>query len=158
MLGVYKEAICLCDWRYRRSRPAVDARIQSMLSARYEEACHPMLSECSRQLDEYFAGHRRVFDLPLLPQGSLFQQTVWEALLQIPYGQTLTYLSLSQQLGRPEAIRAVAAANGANALSILIPCHRIIGSDGSLTGYAGGLAAKRKLLELEGVWKQQALF
>lgn len=136
----------------------VDTRIQAMLSTHFEESGHPVLDECSRQLDQYFAGQRRVFDLCLLPQGSLFQQTVWDALLHIPYGQTLTYLALSQQVGLPEAIRAVAAANGANALSILIPCHRIIGSDGSLTGYAGGLAAKRKLLELEGVWKQQALF
>jgi methylated-DNA-[protein]-cysteine S-methyltransferase len=102
-----------------------------------------------RELDEYFAGTRHSFDVPLLLVGSDFQKSVWEALIQVAYGQTETYLGLSRILGNELAIRAVAAANGANAISIVVPCHRIIGSKGELIGYAGGLAAKQKLLTLE---------
>jgi len=102
------------------------------------------------QLDEYFAGRRRAFDLPLAPAGTAFQKTVWRALLRIPYGRTASYADLARGLGRPTACRAVGAANGRNPLPIVVPCHRVIGSDGRLTGYAGGLEAKRRLLELEG--------
>ncbi|AUD01056.1 methylated-DNA--[protein]-cysteine S-methyltransferase [Spirosoma pollinicola] len=102
------------------------------------------------QLKEYFAGLRQSFDFPLNPVGTVFQQTVWKALLTVPFGTTLSYLTLSRQLGDEKAIRAVAAANGRNPLWIVVPCHRIIGSDGSLTGYAGGLWRKQWLLEHEG--------
>ena len=103
----------------------------------------------ARQLDEYFAAQRRVFDVPLLTVGTPFQRAVWELLTTIPFGATRSYAWLAAQLGHPRAVRAVAAANRANALSIFIPCHRVVGSNGSLTGYAGGLAAKRLLLGLE---------
>ena len=103
-----------------------------------------------QELDEFFVKKRQVFDLPLLPVGTDFQKQVWNQLLKIPYGQTLSYRQESLALGMPEAVRAIANANGANALSIIIPCHRVIGHNGSLTGYGGGLAAKRFLLELEG--------
>lgn len=102
-----------------------------------------------RQLDAYFQGERTAFDLPLSPQGTAFQRAVWDGLLAIPYGRTITYGELARQLGRPQSVRAVGAAVGRNPLSILIPCHRVIGADGSLTGYAGGLDRKRALLELE---------
>lgn len=102
------------------------------------------------QLDEYFAGKRRSFDLPLAPTGTAFQKAVWRALLRIPYGRTTSYGALADQLGKPTASRAVGAANGRNPLPIVVPCHRVIGSSGRLTGYAGGLEAKRTLLELEG--------
>lgn len=102
------------------------------------------------QLTEYFAGTRRTFDFPLSPVGTTFQQAVWRALLTVPFGTTLSYLSLSRQLGDEKAIRAVAAANGRNPLWIVVPCHRIIGTNGSLTGYAGGLWRKQWLLEHEG--------
>jgi methylated-DNA-[protein]-cysteine S-methyltransferase len=101
------------------------------------------------QLEEYFAGERRVFDLPVAPPGTPFQQRVWAELQRIGYGETISYAELAARIGRPTAIRAVGAANGANPVSIIIPCHRVIGSDGSLTGYGGGLEAKRRLLELE---------
>ena len=102
-----------------------------------------------RQLEEYFAGDRREFDLPVAPPGTPFQQLVWAELRRIGYGETTTYAELAARIGRPTAIRAAGAANGANPVSIIIPCHRVIGSNGSLTGYGGGLEAKRFLLELE---------
>lgn len=101
------------------------------------------------QLEEYFAGERDAFDLPVAAPGTPFQQRVWEALACIPYGQTISYAELASRIGRPTAIRAAGAANGANPVSIVIPCHRVIGSSGSLTGYSGGLDAKRFLIELE---------
>ncbi len=103
-----------------------------------------------RQLDDYFAGKRRSFDVPLAPVGTEFQRRVWQALQTIPYGETWTYTQLAAQLGQPSAVRAVAAANGRNRVSILIPCHRVIGSNGTLPGYAGGLNCKAALLKLEG--------
>lgn len=111
---------------------------------------HPLLRRAARQLAEYFAGRRRAFDLPLAPQGTPFQRMVWEALLTVPYGETASYGAIARRVGRPTAVRAVGAANGANPLPIVVPCHRIVGSDGSLTGYAGGLGIKERLLELEG--------
>ncbi len=108
------------------------------------------LDEVCRQLDDYFAGRRQRFELPLAPQGTAFQQAVWRALLQIPFGQTRCYSALAAQIERPKAVRAVGAANGANPIAIIIPCHRVIGRDGSLTGYAGGLPRKALLLKLEG--------
>lgn len=116
------------------------------------------LQDCVYQLNEYFEGNRQQFDLQLNPEGTTFQKTVWNALLTIPYGKTLSYLDLSKKLGDVKAIRAVANANGKNPLWIVIPCHRVIGSDGSLTGYAGGLHRKQWLLEHESPYKQQSLF
>lgn len=118
-------------------------------SGESDHADRCVLDHAARQLDEYFAGRRRVFDLPLLTVGTPFQRAVWELLTEIPFGETRSYAWLAAQLGHPRAVRAVAAANCANALSIFIPCHRVVGSNGSLTGYAGGLAAKRLLLGLE---------
>lgn len=104
----------------------------------------------ARQLGEYFAGTRERFDLALAPAGTEFQRAVWQGLRKIPYGKTWSYAELAQRIGRPRAMRAVGAANGANPLPIVVPCHRVIGADGSLTGFGGGLPAKRLLLELEG--------
>lgn len=116
------------------------------------------LEDCARQLNEYFEGIRTQFDLQLNPEGTEFQKNVWNLLQTIPYGKTISYLQLSQQLGDVKAIRAVANANGRNPLWIVVPCHRVIGSDGSLTGYAGGLQRKQWLLEHESPYKQQRLF
>lgn len=107
------------------------------------------LSAAARQLMEYFAGSRRCFDLPLAPRGTPFQLAVWRALLSIPYGETVSYGELAQRLGTPGAARAVGVANGANPLPVIVPCHRVIGADGSLTGFGGGLPIKRALLALE---------
>lgn len=116
------------------------------------------LEDCVMQLNEYFAGTRTQFNLKLNPEGTHFQKQVWDEILKIPYGKTSTYLQLSKQLGDVKAIRAVANANGKNPLWIIIPCHRVIGSNGSLTGYAGGLHRKQWLLEHESPYKQQSLF
>lgn len=149
ILGIFEEQLCLCDWRYRKMRTRVDDRIQTSLKATYQQHPSVILELTKTQLSEYFEGQRQSFDVPILFAGTDFQKSVWKALLSIPYGRTSTYLQLSKQLGNQLAIRAVASANGANALSILVPCHRIIGSDGSLVGYAGGLNTKKKLLQLE---------
>lgn len=109
----------------------------------------PRFAEVRRQLDEYFAGQRHQFALPLSPHGTAFQMDVWTALRDIPYGQTTSYGELARQIKRPRAVRAVGAANGANPLAIIVPCHRVIGSNGSLTGYGGGLPAKKWLLAHE---------
>jgi methylated-DNA-[protein]-cysteine S-methyltransferase len=116
----------------------------------WREGDHRLLREARRQLAEYFAGRRRSFDLPLAPEGTGFQREVWHALATIPYGETVSYAQLAARIGRPKAMRAVGAANGRNPLPIVLPCHRVIGADGSLTGFGGGLDTKRFLLELEG--------
>ena len=117
-----------------------------------------VLEDAAYQLQEYFEGKREVFSLTLNPEGTDFQKKVWTALQKIPFGKTTSYLELSKTLGNAKAIRAVAAANGKNPLWIVIPCHRVIGSDGSLTGYAGGLPRKKWLLEHESPAKQLSLF
>jgi len=114
-----------------------------------EASSHQLLEECARQLEEYFAGCRRGFSLPLRLEGTLFQKLVWHALQQIPYGQTVAYSDLAQRIGREKACRAVGAANHRNPVSIIIPCHRVVGRDGGLVGYGGGLWRKQWLLEHE---------
>jgi methylated-DNA-[protein]-cysteine S-methyltransferase len=114
------------------------------------ETRDPALSACAGQLGEYFRGKRRRFELPLAPQGTDFQRSVWAALADIPHGELRSYRDIANAINNPAAVRAVGAANGRNPLPVVVPCHRVIGSDGSLTGFAGGLAIKRQLLELEG--------
>jgi methylated-DNA-[protein]-cysteine S-methyltransferase len=106
-------------------------------------------AEVIRQLQAYFRGELRQFDLPLALKGTEFQRRVWNALREIPYGETISYLQLAERIGSPKAVRAVGLANGSNPIPIIVPCHRVIGSDGSLTGFGGGLSTKKKLLDLE---------
>ena len=113
------------------------------------EGSEPVLEDAAGQLREYFAGERTSFDLPLALDGTPFQQEAWRALAEIPYGETVSYGEQARRLGRPDAVRAVGAANGANPIAIVLPCHRVIGADGSLTGFGGGLETKRRLLDLE---------
>jgi methylated-DNA-[protein]-cysteine S-methyltransferase len=127
----------MTDQRHRPELPAADGDDDAVLAAARE------------QLAEYFAGERREFDLPLKPAGTPFQRAVWEALRDIPYGETAGYGELANRLGRPGAARAVGLANGRNPIAIVVPCHRVIGAAGALTGYGGGLERKRYLLELE---------
>lgn len=119
------------------------------LTPRHEDSSHPVLVEAQRQLEEYFAGTRERFDLPLDFDGTDFQRQVWQALLTIPFGETRSYAQIARQIGSPKAVRAVGAANGRNPISIIAPCHRVIGSNGKLTGFAGGMKAKAFLLKLE---------
>lgn len=149
IMGDFNNQLCLCDWRYRKMRNEIDNRILKGLQAEFSEEKTPLLIETQNQIEAYFNKKRTTFDLPLLLVGTDFQQSVWRALQQVEYGKTQTYLGLSKQLNNPKAIRAVASANGANAISIIIPCHRIIGSNQELVGYAGGLSAKQKLLAIE---------
>lgn len=113
------------------------------------EGTEPVLEAAAEQLREYFAGERTAFDLSLALDGTAFQQEAWRALAEIPYGETVSYGEQARRLGRPDAVRAVGAANGRNPIAIVLPCHRVIGVDGSLTGFGGGLATKRRLLDLE---------
>ena len=157
ILGSMEHQLCLCDWSFRKMRSSIDERIQSGLKATYSEEGSDIIEETKAQLSQYFNGERHQFDLPLLLVGSEFQKKVWNELLQLTFGKTESYAGLSKKLGNEEAIRAVASANGANAISIIVPCHRILGSDGSLTGYAGGLETKKKLLHLEKAFQQGEL-
>lgn len=149
LIGDFENKICICDWRYRKMRSSIDKRIQDGLKAEYFECDSPLLEQLRTELEDYFNGERKEFEIPLLFVGTDFQKQVWEELLKIPFGKTQSYLGLSQQLNNEKAIRAIASANGANAISIIVPCHRIIGSKGELVGYAGGLNTKKKLLKLE---------
>lgn len=149
ILGSYGEKLCLADWQYRKQREKVDRRLQKTLKAEYRESSSNVIEETIAELEEYFVKKRKVFDIPLLLPGTDFQRSVWNGLMKIPYGSTVSYLDLAKSIGNEKAVRAVASANGANAISILIPCHRVIGSDGTLTGYAGSLDVKKKLLALE---------
>ncbi len=149
ILGSYNNQLCLADWRYRKMRKAIDKRITTVLQATYIEKEDDVLSQSVIQFNEYFNQSRQSFDIPLLLVGTAFQKTVWQALCKVPYGEVLNYVSLAKVVGNKNAVRAVANANGANAISIIVPCHRIIGSNGELVGYAGGLSAKEKLLRLE---------
>jgi methylated-DNA-[protein]-cysteine S-methyltransferase len=151
ILGSFEEKLCLCDWRFRTKRNEIDQRVNKALGTEYYEENTEIIRQAKQQIDEYISGNRKEFDIPLLMIGTDFQKTVWNELLKIPFGKTETYLGLSKKLGNVKSIRAVATANGANAISIFIPCHRIIGTDGTLIGYAGGLEAKKKLLNLEGI-------
>lgn len=125
-------------------------RVDSM-GAISQSSANGILRRTAEQLREYFCGKRHAFDIPLDPQGTDFQKQVWQQLLKIPYGQTISYGEQAQRLGRPQAARAVGAANGKNPIGIIIPCHRVIGASGHLTGFAGGLEVKRQLLDLEGI-------
>ena len=119
------------------------------LEVQADDERHPVLVETDRQLAQYFAGQRRAFALPFDIEGTAFQREVWNALLTIPFGETRSYAQIARQIGKPRAVRAVGAANGRNPLSIVAPCHRVIGSSGALTGFAGGLDTKARLLALE---------
>ncbi len=150
ILGSYGDKLCLCDWQMESHRNHVDRRLKRQLDAEFEVGTSAVIENAVKELDEFFAGKRREFDVPLLFVGTDFQKTVWNELLKIPYGKTVSYGEMARRIGNPRAVRALANANGANSISIFAPCHRVIGSDNSLTGYGGGLEAKRKLLTLEG--------
>ncbi len=149
ILGSFNENLCLLDFRYRKMRWTVDNRIKIGLKAVFLEQNNETLIETKKQIDEYLSGNRKVFDIPLLTIGTNFQKSVWNALIKIPYGSISTYSQLAEDIDNPKAVRAVASANGANAIALAIPCHRIIESNGNLGGYGGGLAVKKRLLELE---------
>jgi O-6-methylguanine DNA methyltransferase len=147
--GATDEGICLLDFKYRKHLSVIQDRISNGLNDVFVEGGHSLLEHLRRELDDYFTGNRTEFSVPLQPVGSEFQQKIWTALGGIPYGAVATYMQQAKVYGDEKAIRAVATANGMNGIAILIPCHRVIGTNGSLTGYAGGLPAKRWLLDHE---------
>lgn len=149
ILGSFGDRLCLCDWTNGKQRDLTDRKLLRLLQARWSETTSDVIRQAAMQLDEYFGQTRREFDLPLLFVGTEFQQRVWHELLGILFGTTISYGEMARRLGMPKAVRAVANANGANPISIFAPCHRVIGSDGSLTGYGGGLHTKKMLLDLE---------
>ena len=149
LLGSYADKLCLCDWENGLHRSATEARIKRMLKANFVYHSTETIDAARQQLDEYFRCERQTFSIPLLCVGSEFQKTVWTALLAIPFGKTVSYADVARHIGMPTAVRAVANANGANAISIIVPCHRVIGSNGALTGYGGGVSVKEFLLNLE---------
>lgn len=149
-LGSFGDRLCLCDWQVEKHCGHVDNRLRRLFDAEFEEGSSAVTDRAVAQLDEYFGGRRSRFDIPLLFAGTDFQKKVWNELLAIPYGTTISYAEMACRIAMPKAVRAVANANGANSISIFAPCHRVIGSDHTLTGYGGGLDAKRYLLRLEG--------
>lgn len=149
IIGSFQDRLCLCDWMYRDRRTQIDTRIRNGLKAKFENGDSYIIDKTINQLDEYFRKSRKVFDIDLLLVGTEFQKMIWEELMNIKFGEKKTYKYLAEIIGYSMSIRAVAAANAANAVSIIVPCHRVIGSNGKLIGYAGGLNAKLKLLELE---------
>ncbi len=148
-LGTFGDRLCLCDWQTGNRRYLIQNRLKQILKAEFAEGTSHVITTVTSQLDEFFAGNRVDFDFPLLFAGTEFQKQVWEALREIPFGQTVSYKQLAHNIGMPKAIRAVANANGSNPMSIIVPCHRVIGHNSTLTGYGGGLETKKYLLEHE---------
>jgi len=145
-----ESGICLLEFTDRIRFDYQITSLKKLLKKEIVNGEHKYFHQLQQELNEYFSGERKQFDIPLHLVGTEFQQRVWKALLEIDYGKSLSYLQLSLKLGNKLAVRAVAAANGANKIALLVPCHRVAGSDGTLTGYAGGLWRKKYLLELEG--------
>ena len=149
VLGSIDGKLCLCDWATsKRHRPNLN-RTAKLLKAQPSEGTNALLEKTAKELDEYFRGNRKTFDIPLHHAGTDFQMEVWKVLTHIPFGQTCSYKSIASGIGKEKSVRAVAQAIGANPVSIIVPCHRVVGKNGQLTGYAGGLAAKQLLLDLE---------
>ena len=157
ILASVDDELCLCDWNEMPCSERNKLRVSRYMNAEFKIETSPILELVKKQLNEYFTGSRRTFDIPLHPIGTDFQKKVWQALLNIPYGETRSYKEIAISLDNPNGTRAVAGAIGANGISIFIPCHRVIGSNHCLTGFAGGLDAKRWLLELEAEQKQHKM-
>lgn len=148
-IGTYEGKLCLCEWTSSPHHSLLLHRLQRYFNATLQAGITPIHEQTIRQLQEYFSSQRQTFSVPLIFAGTAFQQAVWHALMQIPYGTTTSYAQIAQRIEHPHAVRAVGTANATNAISIFVPCHRVIGTNGRLTGYAGGLQVKQQLLALE---------
>ncbi|HZY26261.1 MAG TPA: methylated-DNA--[protein]-cysteine S-methyltransferase [Bacteroidales bacterium] len=155
--GATEEGICLLEFNDRKILPAEYKDLIRLLNTTFEEGDNKHLKLLRKQLKEYFDGERKEFTIPLVTPGTSFQQAIWKELQNIQYGSTMSYLEQSLALNQPDAIRAVANANGKNRIAIVIPCHRVVGSDGRLTGYGGGLKRKKWLLDHEKKYSGQAV-
>ncbi len=149
VFGSSDKGLCLLDFKYRKSFPRILKRINEYYGDNITYGTSKFIELAEEELNRYFKGDLKVFTVPLDIRGSEFQLKVWNALLKINYGKTNSYLDIAKKIGRQEAVRAIANANGQNGIAVIIPCHRIIGSDGSLTGYGGGIVIKKKLIRLE---------
>lgn len=149
LAGATDNGICLLEFVDSERLEKQLGRLRKLLNGEILSGTNDLIARLATQMDEYFAGKRKVFDLPLVMQGTPFQQAVWKELITIPYGETISYQEEAERIGRPTAVRAVARANGENPISIVIPCHRVIGKNGNLVGYGGGLWRKERLLDLE---------
>jgi len=149
ILGCFQDRLCILDFRYRKMRNRVDKRINQGLNADFIEQDNDILQKTRQQIDEYLSAQRKQFDIPILMVGSDFQKQVWQQLIGVSYGQTSSYLDLAKKINNKKAVRAVASANGANSIALIVPCHRIIESNGELGGYGGGLSVKKRLLKME---------
>lgn len=155
IIGSYGEEICLCDWSDRVNAEKVNKRIENRLDATLKKGSSKAIDSCIEELNQYFELERKEFTSPTLFTGTDFQNKVWEQLKSIKYGTTNSYAEVAISIGAPNSVRAIANANGQNALAIIIPCHRIIGSNNKLTGYSGGISTKKALLQHEGIIKNQ---
>ncbi len=149
IFGDYGGSLVLADWNHRELRGRIDKKLQDALHTHFEEKNTETIQLAISQLQEYFKGERKEFDIKYKLIGTKFQVAVWKLLHHIPYGKVISYKDLATTMGDVNRVRAVASANGSNCLSIIVPCHRVIGANGKLTGYAGGIKAKEKLLTLE---------
>jgi len=149
LVGATGEQLCLLEFVDRRLLPTQVKRLRQRLGAVFVPDRNSVIDQTGDQISAYFDGSRREFSVPIVTPGTEFQESVWAALTRIPYGQTVSYSTLAAEVGRPAAVRAVGTTNGLNALAIIVPCHRVVGADGKLVGYGGGLWRKKRLLELE---------
>ena len=149
ILGVYEDKLCLADWVHRKNRAKIDHRIKQKLGVTYKKKIDPLHKEAIDQIDAYFKGTLQEFSIPLLPIATSFELQVLKAVSSVGYAQKATYKQIADAIHKPKAVRAVANAIGANALSLFIPCHRIVASNGGTGGYAGGIEAKEVLLKIE---------
>ena len=149
LIGDYQGQLCLCDWAESPHRAAVDRRIRQRLDVEMEEGKTKLTDRAAQELAEYFSQQRKVFDLPIMFCGTYFQCEVWDYLLSIPWGERINYGALARGIRRPRATRAVASAVGANAMAVIVPCHRVVPTSGDCGEYSGGRDVKRRLLELE---------
>ncbi len=149
ILGTHNDELCLLDFRYRKMRTTVDNRIKKYLKTDFIRQENELIVKTKQQIDEYLRGNRKKFSIPFVLLGTDFQKQIWNELLKVNYGETATYLDIAKRINKPQAVRATASANGANAIALIVPCHRIVGSNGELGGYGGGLSVKKRLLNLE---------
>ena len=155
--GSSEKGLCLLDFRYRRSFPRILKRITKLFGSDMTTGTSTFIELAETELSQYLKGNLKTFTVPLDIRGSEFQLHVWNALKKVPYGKTASYLDIAKNIGKPESVRAVANANGQNGIAVIIPCHRVIGSDGALTGYGGGLAIKKRLLNIESKIKRSKI-
>jgi O-6-methylguanine DNA methyltransferase len=155
--GSSEKGLCLLDFKYRKSFPRILKRITKYFGEDMIHGTSTFIELAEKELSQYLQGNLKIFSVHLDIRGSEFQLKVWDALLQVTYGKTASYLDIAKKIGKPESVRAVANANGQNGIAVIIPCHRVIGSNGKLTGYGGGLAIKKRLLNIESKLKRRKI-